>query len=111
MKSVLKLVSERVINVPECKRMLSQILPGLLSEKSTDPGVLLCILDIIKGWIEDDVKQSPSALNALLNQKDIISYLQKLSQVDRQNFSASALEEWETKYLQLLYGICADSSK
>ncbi|GFS36221.1 phosphatidylinositol 3- and 4-kinase family protein with FAT domain-containing protein [Actinidia rufa] len=35
----------------------------------------------------------------------------KLSQVDRQNFSPSALEQWDGKYHQLLYGLCADSNK
>ncbi|XP_077231461.1 uncharacterized protein LOC143864410 isoform X2 [Tasmannia lanceolata] len=112
LKTVLKLICERVMLVPECKRSISQILHALLSEKGTDASVLLCILDVIKCWIEDDFRPSASGSpSALLNQKEIISYLQKLSQVDRQNFSPSALEEWDAKYLQLLYGICADSSK
>ncbi|XP_068646622.1 uncharacterized protein [Aristolochia californica] len=112
LKSVLKLISERVMLIPECKRILGQILHGLLSEKSTDPSVLLCILDVVKSWIEDDFRQNASgASTVILNQKEIISYLQKLSQVDRQNFSLSTLEEWDAKYLQLLFGICADSSK
>ncbi|KAL6010354.1 hypothetical protein ACLOJK_000785 [Asimina triloba] len=112
LKSVLKLISERVMLVPECKRSISQILHALLSEKGMDASVLLCILDVIKVWIEDDVRPTTSgASSALPSQKEIISYLQKLSQVDRSNFSSSAIEEWDRKYLQLLYGICADSCK
>ena len=53
LKSVLKLISERVMLVPECKRAITQILNALLSEKGTDASVLLCILDVVKGWIED----------------------------------------------------------
>jgi transformation/transcription domain-associated protein len=49
--------------------------------------------------------------NSFLAPKEIVSFLQKLSQVDKQNFSPSALEEWDRKYLQLLYEICADSNK
>ncbi|XP_058091042.1 uncharacterized protein LOC131237348 isoform X3 [Magnolia sinica] len=112
LKSVLKLISERVMLVPECKRSISQILHALLSEKGTDASVLLCILDLIKVWIEDDFRPATSgASSALPSQKEIIAYLQKLSQVDRQNFSPGSLEEWDRKYLQLLYGICADASK
>lgn len=112
LKSILKLISERVMLVPECKRSISQILHALLSEKGTDASVLLCILDVIKVWIEDDVRPAATGTSsAIPSPKEIISYLQKLSQVDRQNFSPSALEEWDGKYLQLLYGICADSSK
>lgn len=113
LNSVLKLISERVMLVPDCKRSVTQILNALLSEKGTDSSVLLCILDVIKGWIEDDFsKPGTSAMSSsFLTPKEIISFLQKLSQVDTQNFSPSALEEWDRKYLQLLYGICADSHK
>ncbi|MQL91496.1 hypothetical protein Taro_024111 [Colocasia esculenta] len=111
-KCVLKLISERVMLSPECKRSISQILQGLLSEKGTDPSVLLCILDAIKVWIEDDLRLvAPGTSSSILTPKEIIAYLQKLSQVDRQTFSPGALEEWDGKYLQLLYGICADSNK
>ncbi|KAJ7953120.1 Transformation/transcription domain-associated protein [Quillaja saponaria] len=112
-KSVLKLISERVILVPDCRRSIIQILNVLLSDKGTDASVLLCILDVIKGWIEDDYcKQGMSVTSsAFLIQKEIVSFLQKLSQVDKQNFSPSALEEWDRKYLELLYGICEDSNK
>ena len=112
-KSVLKLISERVMLVSECKRSVTQILNSLLSEKGTDHTVLLCILDVIKGWIEEDfgMPGKPVASSSFLTSKEVVSFLQKLSQVDKQNFSPSAMEEWDRKYLQLLYGICADSNK
>ncbi|KAJ4714223.1 transformation/transcription domain-associated protein-like [Melia azedarach] len=113
LKSVLRLISERVMLVPECKRSVTQILNALLSEKGTDPSVLLCILDLIKGWIEDDFSKpgSSGSSSTFLATKEILSFLQKLSQVDKQNFPPSILEEWDRKYLQLLYGLCADSNK
>ncbi|XVF59767.1 hypothetical protein PTKIN_Ptkin07bG0302500 [Pterospermum kingtungense] len=112
LKSVLKLISERVMLVPECKRSVTQILNALLSEKGTEASVLLCILDVIKGWIEDNFnKPGTSASSAFLTPKEIVSFLQKLSQVDKQNFQPTALEEWDRNYLQLLYGICSDSNK
>lgn len=112
LKSVLKLISERVMLVPECKRSVTQILNGLLSEKSTDASVLLCILDVIKGWIEDDFGKLGTSVtsSAFLTPKEIVSFLQKLSLVDKQNFS-DALDEWDSKYLELLYGLCADSNR
>ncbi|XWS45545.1 hypothetical protein CRYUN_Cryun15aG0145700 [Craigia yunnanensis] len=111
--SVLKLISERVMLVPECKRSVTQILNALLSEKGTDATVLLCILDVIKSWIEDDFSKPGTSVtsNAFLTPKEIVSFLQKLSQVNKQIFQPSSLEEWDRKYLQLLYGICADSNK
>ncbi|KAK8673279.1 hypothetical protein V6N13_111626 [Hibiscus sabdariffa] len=54
LKSVLKLISERVMLVPECKRSVTHILNALLLEKGTDATVLLCLLDMRKDWIEDD---------------------------------------------------------
>lgn len=113
LNSVLKLISERVMLVPECKRSITQILNALLSEKGTDSSVLLCILDVIKGWIEDDFSKPGTSVtsSSFLTPKEIVSFLQKLSQVEKQNFSPSALEEWDRKYLQLLYGVCADSNK
>lgn len=112
-KLVLKLIGERVMLVPEYKRSITQILNSLLSEKATDASVLLCILDVIKGWIEDDYNKptTPGSSATLLNPKEIVSFLQKLSQVDKQNFAPSQLEEWDKKYLELLYGICADSNR
>ncbi|KAK2974573.1 hypothetical protein RJ640_016914 [Escallonia rubra] len=113
LKSVLRLITERVMTVPECKRSVTQILNSLLSEKGTDHTVLLCIMDVIKGWIEDDFSMPgmPVASSSFLAPKEVVSILQKLSQVDKQNFSPSAVEEWDRKYLQLLYGLCADSNK
>lgn len=110
---MLKLINDRVMIIPECKRSITQILNGLLSEKGTDVSVLLCILDVIKGWIEDDFTKPGASVmsNAFLTPKEIVSFLHKLSQVDKQNFAPALLEEWETKYLQLLYGICSDSNK
>ncbi|CAL2274022.1 unnamed protein product [Prunus armeniaca] len=112
LKSVLKLISERVMIVPDCKKSVTNILNTLLAEKGTDATVLLCILEVIKGWIEDDFGKPGTSVssNAFLTPKEIVSFLQKLSQVDKQNFS-NALEEWDSKYLQLLYGLCADSNK
>ncbi|XP_050292389.1 uncharacterized protein LOC126733218 isoform X1 [Quercus robur] len=113
LNSVLKLISERVMLVPDCKRTITQILNTLLSEKGTDSSVLLCILDVVKGWIEDDFGKPGTSVtsSSFLTPKEIVSFLQKLSQVDKQNFSPSALEEWDKKYLQLVYGTCADSNK
>lgn len=113
LKSVLKLINERVMLVPECKRSVFQILNALLSEKGTDASVLICILDVIKGWIEEDFSKPSASVTSttFLAQKEIVAFLQKLSQVDKQNFSSSALEEWDSKYLQLLYGLCADSNR
>ncbi|GKV51280.1 hypothetical protein SLEP1_g57947 [Rubroshorea leprosula] len=113
LKSVLKLISEKVMGVTECKKSVTQILNALLSEKATDPSVLLCIVDVIKGWIEGEFSKpgTSASSSAVLTPKEIVSFLQKLSQVDKQNFSPTSLEEWDRKYLQLLYGICADSNK
>jgi len=99
--------------VSECKRSVSQILNALLSERGIDASVLLCILDVVKGWIEDDFcKQGTSVTpSSFLTPKEIVSFLHKLSQVDKQNFTPVALNEWDRKYLELLYGICADSNK
>lgn len=112
MKCILRLISERVMHSLECKRLISQILHALLSEKATDHSVLLCILDAIKLWIEDDFRSAaPGSSNPALTQKETVAYLQKLSLVERQSFSPSTVEEWDRKYLQLLYGVCADSNK
>ncbi|KAH9611581.1 hypothetical protein KSS87_004438 [Heliosperma pusillum] len=113
LKLVLKLIGERVMLVPEYKRSITQILNVLLSEKVTDAGVLLCILDVIKGWVEDDYCKPITAgtPTTFLNPKEVVSFLQKLSQVDKQHFSPTALEEWDNKYLNLLYGLCADSNR
>jgi len=97
--------------VSECKRSISQILQSILSKKGTDASVLLTILDMMKDWIENDFRSSSSGTsNAGLN-KDIILYLQKLSQVDRQVLSTPYLEDWDEKYLQLRYRLCSDSTK
>lgn len=97
----------------ECKRSITQTLNSLLSEKGTDPSVLLCILEVVKGWIEDDFSKPGTSASSttFLSPKEIVSFLQKLSQVDKENFPPSALEEWDKNYLQLLYGICAESHK
>ena len=112
LKALLKLVSNRVLLVPDCKRLFWQSLHAMLVEKGTDASVLLTIIDIIKDWIENDFKVSgagtgPSALNV----KDVITFLQKLSLVDKQSMSASVLEEWEGKYLKLLYRLCSDTTR
>jgi len=112
-KLVLELIDERVMLLADCKRPVTQILNTLLSEKGTDSSLLLCVLDMLKRWAEDDFgkKGSSGSSGAFLTQKDIVSFLQKLSQVDKQHFSSVALDEWDKVYLQLLYGLCADSTK
>lgn len=101
------------MGVQDCKRLVVTILNALLSDKGTDPGVLLCILDVLKGWIEDDFSRPGTSVSsgAFLNPKEIVSFLQKLSQVDKSNFPPAALEEWDRKYLELLYGSCGDPNK
>lgn len=112
LKAVLKLINERVMVIQECKRLITQILNALLSEKGTDATVLLCILDVIKGWIEDDVTRPGTGMSsAFLTPKEIVSFVHKLSQIDKQNFSQALLDEWEKKYLELLYGICSDTNR
>lgn len=113
LKSVLKLIGERVMLVPDFKKSVTQILNSLLSEKGTDHTVLLCILDVIKGWIEKDfgMPGMPTASSSFLTPKEVVSFLQKLSQVDKQGYSPSSLEEWDRNYLELLYGLCADLNK
>lgn len=113
LRSVLELINERVMLVPECKRSIIQVFNNLLSEKGMDSSVLLCILDVIKRWIEDDFSRPgmPVGSSSFLIPKEVVSFLHKLSQVDKQNFPPSALEEWDWKYLSLLYGLCADSNK
>lgn len=111
-KCILSLITERVMRYGDCKRQIAQIVNALLSEKGTDSSVLLCILDAITLWIENEYTHvSTSSSASGLNPKEMVSYLQKLSLVDKSNFSSAALEEWDSKYLQLLYGICADSNK
>lgn len=113
LKSVLKLIGERVMLVPDCKRSITHVLNTLLSEKGTDATVLLCILDVLKGWIEYDFSKPgmPVGSSSFLTPKEVVTFLHKVSQVDRQSFSPPALEEWDGKYLELLYGLCADSTK
>lgn len=113
LKSVLKLISQRVMLVPDCKRLVTQILNSLLSEKGTDQTVLLCVLDVIKGWIEDNFGLSGMAVapSNFLMPKEVVAFVQKLSQVDKLNFSTTTIEEWDSKYLQILYALCADSNK
>lgn len=113
LKSALELIDERVMLLVDCKRPVTQILNTLLSEKGTDSSLLLCVLDMLKRWAEDDLGKigSSGSSGAFLTQKDVISFLQKLSQVDKHHFSSVALEEWDKTYLQLVYGLCANSTK
>ncbi|KAL8160447.1 hypothetical protein V2J09_001984 [Rumex salicifolius] len=113
LNTVLKLIGDRVMSIPDYKRAVTQILNALLSEKCTDASVHLCALGVIKGWIEDDNSKTVNTVssNTVLNQKEIVSFLQKLSQVDKCNFSPNDIEDWDKKYLELLYGICSDSFK
>ncbi|KAJ0907922.1 putative non-specific serine/threonine protein kinase [Helianthus annuus] len=113
LKSIMKLIGERVMLAPDLKRSITQILNSLLSEKGTDHTVLLCILDVIKGWIDKDfgTPGMTTTSASFVTPKEVVSFLQKLSQVDKQNFSTTSLEEWDRKYLELLYGLCADAIK
>ncbi|KAJ7563398.1 hypothetical protein O6H91_03G108600 [Diphasiastrum complanatum] len=112
LKTLLKLVSGRVLLTPDCKRLFSQTLQSILGEKGTDSSVLLTILDIIKDWIDNDFKASASgASGGILSNKDIVTFLQRLAQVDKQNLNGSALEEWEAKYLNLLHRLCSDCTR
>lgn len=112
LKALLKLVSGRVLLVPDCKRLFWQSLQSMLGEKGTDASVLLTIMDIIKEWIENEFKASGSGpVMGSFNVKDVVTFMQKLSQVDKQNMNASVLEEWEGKYLKLLYRLCSDATK
>ncbi|KAI4325436.1 hypothetical protein MLD38_030837 [Melastoma candidum] len=113
LKAVLQIINERVMLVPECKRAIIQSLNSLLSEKGADPSVLLCILTVIKGWIEDDFSKPGASVSSctFLMPKEIVSFIQKLSQVDKQNFSPSALEQWDCMYLELLCGLCSEDRK
>ncbi|KAK9012272.1 hypothetical protein V6N11_040334 [Hibiscus sabdariffa] len=106
LKSVLKLISERAMLVPECKRSVTHILNALLLEKGTGATMLLCLLDVRKGWIEDDFnKQARQSPLMLFTRKEIVPFLPKLSQVDKQNFQASALEEGQ-KISGSLWRLC-----
>ncbi|KAK8716803.1 hypothetical protein V6N13_044100 [Hibiscus sabdariffa] len=81
LKSVLKLISERAMLVPECKRSVTHILNALLLEKGTGATMLLCLLDVRKGWIEDDFnKQARQSPLMLFTRKEIVPFLPKLSQ-------------------------------
>ncbi|KAL6498032.1 hypothetical protein OROGR_028429 [Orobanche gracilis] len=113
LKSVLELITEKVMIIPDCKRSVTQILNSLLSEKGTDPSVLLCILYSIKGWVEDGFGKPGTRVvpSTFITSKEVVSFLQKLSQVDKQNFSRSTAEEWDRMYLELLYELCADLNK
>ncbi|KAJ7564762.1 hypothetical protein O6H91_02G032300 [Diphasiastrum complanatum] len=112
LKTLLKLVSGRVLLIPECKRLFGQTLQSILGEKGTDSSVLLTILDIIQDWIDNDFKPSASATSGgVLSTKDVVTFLQRLAQVDRQNLNGSVLEEWEAKFLNLLLRLCSDSNK
>ncbi|CDY29210.1 BnaA06g25470D [Brassica napus] len=86
-KSVLELIDETVMLIPDCKRSVTQILNTLLSEKGIDASVLLCILDMIKRWVEDDISKTGASgmSGSFLTQKDIVAFLNKLSYLDKQH--------------------------
>ncbi|CAM6100600.1 unnamed protein product [Calypogeia fissa] len=113
LKTLLKLASSRVLLVAECKKLFGQQVQAILGEKGADASVLLVILDIIVDWVENDFKGSggSGSNNSGIINKDVVSFLQRLAQVDRQAMSAPLLEEWEGKYLKLLHRLCSDSSK
>ncbi|XP_047320592.1 transformation/transcription domain-associated protein-like [Impatiens glandulifera] len=110
LKSVLKLMNVKMMIVPDCKRSIIHVLNGILSEKDTDATVLICIVEVVKCWIEEDFRMGVGS-SSIFTSKDVVTFLHKLSQVNRQSFSQSMLEEWDAKYLELLFGLCADSNK
>lgn len=111
LKTLLKLASSRVLLVTDCKKQFGQQLQVILAEKGADASVLLAILDIIRDWVENDFKGQGNVSNTGIFNKDVVSFLQRLAQVDRQAMPTPLLEEWEGKYLKLLHRLCSDSSK
>lgn len=111
-KTLLKLISERVLLSPECKRLICQILQTVLSEKGADTGVLLAILELVRDWVEHDFKGSGQVVStAALNTKDVVTFMQRLAQVDCSGMAPAVHEEWDQMYLKLLHRLCSDATK
>lgn len=111
-KALLKLISGRVLLLPDCKRLFGQALQTILGEKGTDTGVLLAILELVRDWVEHDFKGSGQGVSTgVLNNKDVVTFLQRLAQVDIQGMTPAVLEEWEKMYLNLLHRLCSDTTK
>ncbi|KAG6555625.1 hypothetical protein Mapa_002860 [Marchantia paleacea] len=112
LKALLKVMSSRVLLLADCKKLFAQQVQTILAEKGTDASVLLTVLDIVKDWVENDFKGSGTGANTgVLTNKDVVTFLQRLAQVDRQSMSAPMVEEWESKYLKLLHRLCSDTNK
>lgn len=99
--------------VPVCKKTVTETVMFLLSEKNTDSSVLLCLIDVIKEWIEEgstehEVTNKPYNI---LSPKEVVSFLQSVSEVQKQNRPPSFHEEWDKKYLQFLYELCSNKNK
>jgi transformation/transcription domain-associated protein len=112
LKTLLKLISERVLLLPECKRLFCQTLQTVLGEKGTDTGVLLAILELVRDWVEHDFKGSNQvASTAPLVIKDVVAFMKSLAQVDCSGMTPAILEEWDQMYLKLLHRLCSDTTK
>uniref|UniRef100_A0A7I4F837 Non-specific serine/threonine protein kinase n=1 Tax=Physcomitrium patens TaxID=3218 RepID=A0A7I4F837_PHYPA len=112
LKTLMKLISERVLLLPESKRLFCQMLPTVLGEKGTDTGVLLAILELVRDWVEHDFKGSNQvASTAPLVIKDVVAFMQRLAQVDCSGMTPAVLEEWDRMYLKLLHRLCSDTTK
>lgn len=111
MKSLLQLMCGRALFAPDCKRLFQSSLHSMLQEKGTDTSVLLSILDIVKDWVENDFKPAGTGVAGALTNKDVVTFLQKMALVDRQNMSGSVLEEWENKFLNLVHRLSSDATK
>ncbi|KAK1363493.1 Histone acetyltransferase SAGA, TRRAP/TRA1 component, PI-3 kinase superfamily [Heracleum sosnowskyi] len=113
LKSVLQLINRKVMKVPVCKQTVTETVMFLLSEKNTDSSVLLCLIDVIREWIEEgstehEVTNKPCNI---LSPKEVVSFLQSISEVHKQNRPPSFHEEWDKKYLQFLYELCSNKNK
>lgn len=108
----MKLISERVLLLPDCKRLLCQTLQAVLGEKGTDTGVLLAILELVRDWVEHDFKGSSQVNSAApLVIKDVVAFMKHLANVDCSGMAPAVLEEWDQMYLKLLHRLCSDTTK
>lgn len=113
LKSVVQLINRKVMIVPVCKQTVTKTVMFMLSEKNTDSSVLLCLIDAIKEWIEEgstehEVTNKPYNI---LSSNEVVSLLQGVSEVHKQNRPSSFHEEWDKKYLQFLYELCSNKNK
>lgn len=112
LKTLLNLMSKRVLLLSECKRLFCQTLQTLLGEKGIDTGVLLAILELVRDWVDQDFKgSSHGASTAPLVIKDVLTFMKNLATVDCSGMTPAVLEEWGQMYLKLLHRLCSDTTK